>query len=93
MSDFNEAMGYLALISAIRSAIGDDGQRMQPELIAYCRQLKSSEDTLVKVREQCEVKLSFETQDFPDETKSVFSLRIDGPPDLLRQLDELLGRG
>lgn len=32
--------GALDLVSRIRFALGDNGRRMQPELIAYCRDLR-----------------------------------------------------
>ena len=39
--------GALYLLAQIREALGDNGKRMQPELIAYCRELVDQRDDLI----------------------------------------------
>lgn len=41
----------LRLVADVRAAIGDNGKRMQPELIEYCKAMKRDADEITQTRE------------------------------------------
>jgi len=41
-----DATSLLFLLAQIREALGDNGKRMQNELVDYCRDLRRSKDTI-----------------------------------------------
>jgi hypothetical protein len=45
---FDDMQAALSLVARIREALGDNGKRMQPELIEYCRQLVADRAELVE---------------------------------------------
>jgi hypothetical protein len=48
MSESKTPFDCLGLVADIRHALGDNGKRMQPELIEYCRQLVADRAELVE---------------------------------------------
>ena len=43
----------LSYLADLRFALGDDGRRMQDELLEYCRDLRSSKDTIQAALGRC----------------------------------------
>ena len=41
-----DSIGMRMLLAQIREAVGDNGERMQDELLEYCRDLRSARDTI-----------------------------------------------
>ena len=80
-------MSAIDLVSRIRHALGDDGKRMQDELIAHCAESKAREDALRDDAERY-FKLLIESRKLAVKVRSVHNgwLQPDGPAWLLRDM-------
>lgn len=52
-----EHVAALRLVADVRHALGDDGKRMQPEFIAYCKELRADRDEWKRRAEELEAAL------------------------------------